>query len=429
MLNTSGLALDQAPPLWVPLGFFLAAPLYLAAAGLLLALGGASLWTSRWTPGALATVHLILLGFLSQVMFGALLQVFPVLAGAPVPRVAGVSAGLLGLLNLGVPLQCGGFLSGERALLVTGSLLVAAAVVLLLGAAGGSLLRAQGSRHTLIAMGLSLLALLVTAALGLGLVGGLVGLWGIPDLAGWTDVHLSWGLFGWAGILLVGVSYQVLPMFYLSPELPLALRRWLAPTLFLALILTSLAVLLGAPAALAAGLLAAGFLAYVGSTHWSLLERRRARADVTLDFWRLGFLAILVAVPGALLGLPTMSLGVLLLLGVMVGIPTGMLYKIVPFLAWFHLQQAQIQTRRLAVRVPHTGLLLPARRARWQWALHLGALGVLLIGPLAGDLGVRFGGGLLVLAALLLEANLGQTFLKYLRVRAKLAAPPVEGRG
>lgn len=427
MLNTSGLALEQAPPLWVPLGFFLTAPLHLAAAGLLLTLGGASLWASRWTPGALAVVHLILLGFLSQVMFGALLQVFPVLAGAPVPGVTLVSRGLWGLLNLGVPLQCAGFLSGERGLLLGGSLLVVAAVVLLLGVAGGPLLRAKGSRPTLVAMGLSLFALVVTAALGLVLVLGLVGLVSIPDLVGWTNVHLSWGLFGWAGILLVGVSFQVLPLFYLSPEPPPAVRHWLAPGLFAALILTSLAVLLGAPSGLAGILLAVGFLVYLGTTYWSLRQRRRARSDVTLDFWHLGFLAILGAALGWPLGLPATALGVLLLVGVMVGIPTGMLYKIVPFLAWFHLQQAQIQTGRLAVRVPHTGLLLSPRWVRWQWALHLAAFGVLLVGPLAGDLGVRAGGALMVLAALLLVANLGRTSLKYQRVRAELAAPQPAG--
>jgi hypothetical protein len=206
-------------------------------------------------------------------------------------------------------------------------------------------------------------------------------------------------------------------------------RYWLAPGLFAVLLLLFLLGWVGLPETSAVALLALGFLVYVGATYRALGQRRRARPDVTLDFWRVGFLAILGTVLGGLVGLPATTLGVLLLLGVAVSIPVGMLYKIVPFLAWFHLQQAQIQTGRLAVRVPHTGLLLPARRARWQWVLHLGALGVLLVGPpLAGDWGVRFGGPLLVFAALLLLANLGQTFLKYHKVRADLAAPQPEIR-
>lgn len=428
MVRTGGLALDQAPPIWVPLGFFLTAPLYLAVAGAILTLEGATLLASRWTPGALTVVHLIVLGFLSQVMFGALLQVLPVLAGAPVPHVVGVSRWLYTLLNLGVPLQCAGFLSGGREVLVTGSLLIVGAVVLLLGAASGSLLRAKGDRNTLVGMGLALLGLLVTAGLGLWLVLGLAGIHGVPDLVGWTNVHLSWGLFGWVGILLVVVSYQVLPMFYLTPEIPLAVRRWLGPGLFFTLVLTTLAGLVGMPITATALLLAVGYLVYVVATLRVLGRRQRLRSDVTLDYWRLGLVVIPVTVLGGIVGLPFNVLGVLVLLGVVVSIPIGMLYKIVPFLAWFHLQQAQIQTRRLAVRVPHTGLLLTGRWAKGQWVLHLCALGVLLMAPLAGDTAVRAGGVLLVLAALLLGITLGQVFLKYLRVRAELWRPLAEAR-
>ena len=85
MLSTAGLSLEQAPPIGVPFRFFLTAPLFTLAAGLLLAWQGEDLMASRWTPGALTGAHLIALGFLSQVMCGALFQMLPVLAGSRVP--------------------------------------------------------------------------------------------------------------------------------------------------------------------------------------------------------------------------------------------------------------------------------------------------------------------------------------------------------
>jgi hypothetical protein len=86
MLNTAGLSLEQGPPIAVPFRFFLTTPLFASAAGLLLLWQGHGATLSRWTPAALPVVQLIALGFLTQVMCGALFQMLPVLAGAPVPR-------------------------------------------------------------------------------------------------------------------------------------------------------------------------------------------------------------------------------------------------------------------------------------------------------------------------------------------------------
>ena len=61
------LSFEQSPPLAVPLRFFLTAPLFGVAAGLLLAWGHAEIFASRWTPAALATVHLTTVGFMLQI--------------------------------------------------------------------------------------------------------------------------------------------------------------------------------------------------------------------------------------------------------------------------------------------------------------------------------------------------------------------------
>ncbi|MCC7279812.1 MAG: hypothetical protein IT487_16055, partial [Chromatiaceae bacterium] len=116
MINTRGLALDQAPPFPIPARFFLTAPLFAILAGLLLVWEGPALLASRWMPAALAAVHLITLGYLGQVMSGALLQLLPVVVGAPVPAVRWVGAvthaGLaLGALSLAWGLGGGGILA------------------------------------------------------------------------------------------------------------------------------------------------------------------------------------------------------------------------------------------------------------------------------------------------------------------------------
>jgi hypothetical protein len=76
------LSFEKAPPLSAPLRFFLTAPLFSLAAGLLLLGAGPDLLASRWMPGLLAATHLITVGFMLQVMLGALIQILPVVAGA-----------------------------------------------------------------------------------------------------------------------------------------------------------------------------------------------------------------------------------------------------------------------------------------------------------------------------------------------------------
>ena len=67
-------------------------------------------------------------------------------------------------------------------------------------------------------------------------------------------------------------------------------------------------------------------------------------------------------------------LGILSIFGFAVAVINGMLYKIVPFLAWFHLQ-AQLFQR---VKVPNMKQLLPDACIRQQWWSYLAALLLLL---------------------------------------------------
>ncbi|MEW8431864.1 MAG: hypothetical protein G8D61_19225, partial [gamma proteobacterium symbiont of Ctena orbiculata] len=82
-MKTTGLSLEQAPPITIPFKFFLTASLFVLAVGLVLAVGADKVFLTRWSPLALGITHLVTLGFLAQVMTGAMIQLQPVLAGSP----------------------------------------------------------------------------------------------------------------------------------------------------------------------------------------------------------------------------------------------------------------------------------------------------------------------------------------------------------
>lgn len=380
MLQTAGLNLEQAPPIHLPLRLFLTAPWFVVAAGLLLIAHGEAIFASRWTPAALAVTHLLTIGFLAQVMCGALIQALPVITGSPLPGVSRTGPLTHGLLTLGAGLLAWGFLGGSPLALGLGAGASALGLLVFLAAAAGALLRAPGAPATRIALWLALASLAVTLLLGLAMTGALLGWLQLPRFADWVSVHLSWGLLGWVGLVIVGVAFQMVPLFHVTPEYPRSMVRLLAPSLFASIAVASLLLAAGrhGPASWAMGLNGLGFGAFALVTLDRQRRRSRPRLDVTLWHWRAAMASLLAALAAWLLQAPGPLIGVLLLVGVGVGLPSGMLFKIVPFLCWFHLQARQVESGRFDVRVPLMHKLLADRPTRWHFRLHLLALALLI---------------------------------------------------
>lgn len=376
MLKTTGLSPEQAPPIQVPFRLFLTAPVFLLFSAVILAWQGEAVLASRWSPGALAVTHLIVVGFLGQIMCGALLQMLPVVAGAPVPAVMLVGSVINLSLTAGAGLLGWGFLIGGRGVLVAGAVCSSLGFMSFLVAASLALARANGAARTIRGIRHALASLLVTITAGLLLIVALNGWIAIPGFLDLVDVHLAWGLLGWVGLLIAGVAFEIVPMFYVTPSYPAWLTCWLAPVVVFALALGSVLVMNDAkPAASAAfAAAAAGFVLFGAVTLWLQLGRKRRRVDATLLYWWTAMAcAVAAGIFWAAGGSPVL-VGILLLFGLGVGLPSGMLVKIVPFLSWFHLQHRQLASGRLEVRVPHMLKFLPDKWARLQLAVHLLAL-------------------------------------------------------
>ncbi len=443
--SVANLSLEQAPPISVPFRFFLSAPLFLLAAALLLCWFGPDALASRWSYQTLALTHLFTLGVLTSVMFGALFQMLPVLAGSPVPRVTLIASWVHLLLTVGTVGLVASFLLGSAFGLTVAGAVLGLAIVVFVSAIALALWRVEVANVTITAMWLAVIALGITAALGLHLVVGMSGLAPLVRPFFYTNLHLAWGLLGWVALLLMGVAYQVVPMFQVTPEYPVWIRQRMVPVLFAGLIVWGL--LAGAaaygrlPSGAATGwmgLLVVGYLLFAGVTLRLQRQRRRRVSDVTVLFWRTGLIAVGVCgllwvlgrfLPGWDARLePDLLLGVGLLLGTAVSLVNGMLYKIVPFLSWFHLQNRQLASGCLSVRVPNMKELLSDRAAKRQYWVHLAAIGCCAGAALVPDWLARPAGLLLGISALLLGKNLFSVVTIYRRTnRELLAASPVSG--
>lgn len=370
----------------------------------------------------LALTHLITLGFLGLSMVGALQQLLPVLIGTPIYSPRLVSTLLHLAMTAGIALLVAGMGLSQPLLLQWGSGVLLPALLLFILLVGHGLWRTPSRHATVSAMGLALLGLLLLGGIALWLLW--FGQWRLPLAHPITSLHVGWGTLAWIGALLIGVSYQVVPMFQITNEYPARMRRWLIPSLGLLLLGWSLCKLwLPSLAPLPGHLLAVLFILFALQTLRLQQQRRRRLPDVSLDFWRLAMGCLMMAVVGWIAapwiawGQLDLLVGALFLLGFASSAVNGMLYKIVPFLVWLHLNN-RLQTQgSWQGSVPNMKQIIAVSATRRQFHLHLLALLLLLLTlAFPGKLPAWIAGGLWLVNALMLFWNLLQALVLYRRV-------------
>lgn len=407
-----GLSLEQAPPVSVPFRFFFTAPAFGLLCAALLLWRGPEVFDSRWMPAALGATHLITLGLLASVMIGAMMQILPVLVGAPLPAPRAVARLTHLMLVAGTLALSAGFVWLQPILLRSAVVFLGTGFAIFVAAVIVSLVRVRAWNTTVGVMWLVAISLAATVAFG-ALLAASMGFGLALPTGALHDLHPGWGLFGWTGVLVIGIAYQVVPMFQMTPGYSERLTNWLTWAIFATLVLwTASQIALGdAGEALARGFamtLAGAYATFALITLDLQRQRRRRLADVTLDFWRVGMVCMIAAAGcwvarlAGIDGLPDafdVFLGVLAIAGVALSVVNGMLYKIAPFLVWFHLQTLNAGR----TPVPHMKKILGDAPQRRQFRVHLVALMLLLGAPWWTPLAYPAGLALAVSMALLLR--------------------------
>jgi hypothetical protein len=428
----TNLSFEQAPPISAPYRFFLTAPWFSFAAGILVLVRGEAALSSRWMPETLALTHLLVAGFMLQAMCGALMQFVPVAAGGNVWRPS-LTAGLAQpLIFVGALLLSGGLLWSDVRLLLAALPLLLVGVGVFVVVIAAALWRTSAKGGVVACLRLAIVSLAMTVAIGALLAGALVE--GRAVTQEITAVHAGWGLGGWALALLTGVSLHVVPMFQMTKPYPQIYTKWIAPTLAVLLIVWSGQWLApGNPLLTLAGwglFLVAAIYAII--TIQLQMQRRRKLTDITFWFFRGGMVCLIAAAAlccasafvDGLVDDPrlALSLGVLVCGGGFISAINGMLYKIVPFINWLGLQALGAPPALL----PNMKQMIPQRSMRLQMVLHFLAVGLFLLAIWLPMLS-RPAGAVWAVSAAWLGINLMGGARRYLwfrdRIRANAPCP------
>jgi hypothetical protein len=236
-----------------------------------------------------------------------------------------------------------------------------------------------GALAMTIGMRLAVTSLVAVAILGLLLAASFAGMINLPVLR-LTSLHVAWSLVGWIALLVVAVSFQVIPMFQATPPYPRALTLALPSSLVMLLAAWSIGSANDASWTVWPASLIALLLASFGSfTLYRLASRKRA-PDVTTFYWYLS----LASLAGCVVLYFLMDaddtrrpalVGILFLTGFAASAVNGMLYKIVPFLLWYHLGAAGVPRRA----VPGVSAWISDRAAKGQCCAYAVAVTMLAV--------------------------------------------------
>lgn len=334
-----GLSLNQAPPLSVPFRFFITAPLFGILLGLVFFFFPIDLIINRYSSVAIGVIHLFTLGILSMIIFGAMQQMMPVLAGAVVKKPLLFANVVHTSLTLGTLLFSASFIFEIKAFLHIGAAFLAVAFFTFFAVSIFLLFKVKFLTSTVNAMKLFTLAGITTSILGLYLAYSHI----TNDIGSlhynFVYLHILFGLFGFATVLVMGVSFQVIPMFYVALDFPKFIQNKIPLFVIALLVCFAMFLFLGLDTYILKLLFSLFFVLFCLHGLNSLNKRRRPVFDVTLWYWKLSLSFLLFSMLNWLF-VPQDSyflLAIMFGLGFLYSLLQGMIYKIIPFLAWFHL--------------------------------------------------------------------------------------------
>lgn len=342
-MDFDGLSVDQAPPISAPLRFFLTAPLFAVLAGVLVLFSDAATLSSRFSTETIVVTHAITIGFLSFVMFGALVQMLPVLAGVKVSRVSLFSKISYTLMLFGTLFMIFGLWLNISKLILSASLFLGIGFLTLIVPMLIAFKNVVNLTASIRAMITSLVFAFLITLMGMHLLASYgIGKFSDSHLL-FANVHSVWAIFGFAGVLIIGVAFHVLPMFYVAPRFKKFCKKrvvWLITGgLLLWLVLN---MFFDSYTTIAKIWIALFFWAFSTTVFLKLNARRRKVSDVTVWYWRSAAVFMTLGtfawtINDFLDEKYIVIVAVLIGGGFIFSIMSGMLYKIVPFLVWFHL--------------------------------------------------------------------------------------------
>lgn len=343
-----------SPPFKIVAKYFISAIISFVLLTFLLVVSYDSFGGHHFQPRVLALTHIATLGWITMIIFGALFQLVPVVLEVKLysERLAEIQFWIYALGVIGM-IYCFWFFETSSIIIISAVLLNVAMYIFAFNITA-TLRTVKNWNLTGYYLAAAIFHLVVTAIAGLLLAINLYSPYIKIDHLQYLNLHAHVAFIGWVGMVIMGVTYKLIPMFTLSHGYSLGFGKvafWLInlgllgistvmhykDTTFFYYVFSALII--------------SGLFSFLYQTFLIFNKRIRRKADIGIKFSYAAYIAMgMSTLTGVLIAITDYSTlinfsliyGVLIVLGFISMLIVGQMYKIVPFLVWYHKYSSKV---------------------------------------------------------------------------------------
>lgn len=354
MIQSESIVSAYAPPFKLVAKYFIAAIVSFVLLNFLLLLNYSEIVGHHFNPKILSINHVATLGWITMIIFGAMFQLVPVVLETKLfsEKLAEIQfwiylPGVIGLVYCFWVFDTGINMTFSAVLLNLAMFIFSFNIII-------TMKSVKKWNVTAWYLAAAIFYLIVTAIAGLLLA---INLW-TPyvklDHLQYLNLHAHIAFIGWVSMVIMGVSFKLIPMFTLSHGFPLTnakLAFWILnvgllgistimhykDTTFLYYIFTGLIVL--------------GIIFFLLQIRIIFKNRIRKKYDIGIKFSVVAYLMLgLTTILGTFIAFVdyqsiinlTLIYGYMIIFGYISMLIVGQMYKIVPFLVWYHKYSSKV---------------------------------------------------------------------------------------
>jgi len=415
----AGLSTKNAPSPNVVLPHYAIGAIFFIIASVLMYFASADMANSFIGPKVLSMAHIVILGWITVIIFGALYQLIPVVMEVKLfsETLAHIS---LYTLVPGTVLLSYSFWNtyiGETLYMQIGGTLIFISIILFLVNAFMSALKTQQKTIENTFIVTSALWLTITVLFGIFITMN-TALHFIPKSnIELLKIHVHVGIVGWFMLLVIGVSSTLLPMFFIAHKLNrkyLKLSYYFINLGLIALIATLYFDVNEWTKMISGLILLTGIIFFVKYNYDAYKKRLRKKLDIGMKLSVFAFVLLFLTLVFGILSVLNLNdlkdynlsfntaYGVSLLLGFLTSLILGQMYKTLPFIVWLKLYQDKVGK----FKIPMPAHIYSEKVANWHYYTFLVAIFTLLIGIFAKEsIVIQISAGVFLITALLYAYN------------------------
>lgn len=420
-MESSSIVSAYSPPFKIVAKYFIAAIASFVLLNFLLLISYSIIGGHHFQPRVLAITHVATLGWISMIIFGALFQLVPVVLEVKLfsEKLAEIQfwiylVGIIGLVY--------GFWYFETGILfILSAIFLNMAIFIFAFNIIATLKRVKKWNLTGVYLAAGIFHLVVTAIAGLLLVINLSHPYIKLDHLQYLNLHAHIAFIGWVSMVVMGVTYKLIPMFTLSHGFSLTNGKWALWFINIGLLGISTVMHYKDTTIffyIFCAMIAVGIIFFLLQVYIIFKKRIRKKNDTGIRFSLVAYIILgVTTVLGTIMVFGntsniinlTLVYGFLIIFGYLSTLIVGQMYKIVPFLVWYHKYSSKVGLEK----VPMLKEMFNEKYSEYGFYLMLTAIiGTVTALLLRSETGLLISFSVMFLSSLIFSFNMITIFRK-----------------